>query len=73
MSLENLSRLSQAIEDAAEAANKEQAKKASALVVSSIGIQSTPKRTERTTAFSEATDFLGDAIQAARGAQSCGG
>ena len=54
------------IKDAAETANKKQAQKASALSVNSISIQSTPKRTERTTAFSEATDSLGEQIKAAR-------
>jgi hypothetical protein len=72
MSLEHFSRLSQAIVNASEATSEEaktKAQKAATLVVNSVGAQSTPKRTERTTAFSEATNFLGDAIQAARGAK----
>ena len=67
MSLESFSRLSQGIKDAAEAVDKEPARKAAALAVNSIGVQSTPKRGERTTAFSKAVDTLGNAIQAARG------
>jgi hypothetical protein len=39
------------------------------LVVNSIGVQSTPKRGERPTAFSTAVNTLGDLIQAARGAK----
>ncbi len=67
---ESFSRLSQAIVDAAEVANKDEARKAAAIVVSnSIGVQSRPKRNERSTAFPEAVDTLGDAIQAARGAK----
>jgi hypothetical protein len=37
--------------------------------VRSIGVMSTPKRTARPTAFSEAADFLCDAIKAAREAE----
>jgi hypothetical protein len=69
MSLESFSRLSQSIVDAAEVADKDGALKAAALVVNSVGVQSVPKRSERTTAFSESVDFLGDAIQAARAAK----
>lgn len=69
MSLESFSRLSQAIVDAAEVANKDEARKAAALVVNSIGSQVTPKRTERPAAFSTAVDTLGDAIKAAREAK----
>ncbi len=69
MSFENYTRLSQAITDAAENADKDQALKAAALVVNSVGVQSVPKRQERTTVFSEATNFLGDAIQKARAAK----
>jgi len=72
MSLESFSRLSQAIKEAAEATSIEaetKAQKDAALVVNSIGVQSTPKRGERTTAFSQAVDTLGNAIQAARGAK----
>jgi hypothetical protein len=67
---ESFKRLSQSIVDAAEVANKDEARKAAAIVVSnSIGVQSTPKRNERSTAFSTAVDTLGNAIQAARGAK----
>jgi hypothetical protein len=69
---ENFRRLSQSIVDAARPSTEEQAKasqEAAALVVNSVGVQSTPKRTERPTAFSEATDFLGEAIKAARDAK----
>jgi hypothetical protein len=69
MSLESFSRLSQAIKEAAEVADKEAARKAAAVSVNSIGVQSTPKRGERSTAFSEATDFLGEAIKTAREAK----
>ena len=72
MSLESFSRLSQAIKEAAEATSIEaetKAQKDAALVVNSIGVQSTPKRGERPTAFSTAVNTLGDAIQAARGAK----
>ena len=67
MSLESFSRLSQAIKEAAESADREVAKACAAVFVNSIGVQSTPKRGERTTAFSKAVDTLGNAIQAARG------
>jgi hypothetical protein len=66
MSLESFSRLSQAIKEAAESADPEVAKACAAVFVNSIGVQSTPKRTARPTAFSEAADFLGDAIAKAR-------
>jgi Ca2+-dependent lipid-binding protein len=72
MSLESFSRLSHAIVNASEATSEEaktKAQKDAALVVNSIGVMSTPKRTERPTAFSEATNFLGDAIKAAREAK----
>jgi len=72
MSLESFSRLSQAIVNASEAASieaKTKAQKGAALVVNSVGVMSQPKRTVRPTAFSEATDFLGDAIKAAREAK----
>jgi hypothetical protein len=64
MSLEHLSRLSQAIVNASETASQEaktKAQKDAALVVNSIG--------ERSTAFSTAVDMLGDAIKTARGAK----
>jgi hypothetical protein len=66
MSLEPFSRLSQAIKAAAESVDPEVAKAHAVVSVNSIGVQSTPKRTARPTAFSEAADFLGDAIKAAR-------
>ena len=72
MSLEHFSRLSRSIKDASETASQEaktKAQKDAALVVNSVGVQSTPKRTVRPTAFSEATDFLGDAIKTAREAK----
>jgi len=72
MSLESFSRLSQSIKDAAEATSieaKTKAQKDAALVVNSIGVMSQPTRTVRSTAFSEVTDFLGDAIKAAREAK----
>jgi len=62
MDFENHRRFSQSIADAAEIANKDEARKAAALVVNSVGQMVTPKRTERSTAFWEATNFLGDAI-----------
>jgi hypothetical protein len=72
VSLESFSRLSQAIVDVSEAtskAAKTTAPKDAALVVNSIGVMSARKRTERPTAFWEATDLLGDAIKAAREAK----
>jgi hypothetical protein len=69
MSFESFSRLSQAIKDAAEQADPEAARKAAALAVNSVGTMVTPKKAERTTAFTAAVDYLGDAIQAARGAK----
>jgi hypothetical protein len=66
MNFESFSRLSQSIVEAAELADKDGAGKAAALVVNSVGVQSVPKRSERTTAFSQAVDALGDAIQKAR-------
>ena len=71
-SLESFSRLSQSIKDAAEATSiedKAKAQKAATLVVNSVGVMSTPKRTARPTAFSEAVDTLGDAIKTARDAK----
>ena len=65
---ESFKRLSQAIKDALPA-NESEARKnqsAAALVVNSVGVMSQPKRGERSTAFSEAVDTLGEAIQAAR-------
>ena len=67
--LEHFSRLSQAIVNASETASQEaktKAQKDAALVVNSIGVQSTPKRTERTTAFDQAVNLVADKIQAAR-------
>jgi hypothetical protein len=69
MSLESFSRLSQSIKEAAESVDPEVAKAHAAVTVNSIGVQSTPKRTARPTAFSETADFLGDAIKAAREAK----
>jgi hypothetical protein len=69
MSLESFSRLSQAIKEAAESADAEAAKARAAVSINSIGVHSTAKRTERSTAFSTAVDFLGDAIKAAREAK----
>jgi len=69
MDFENHRRFSQSIADAAEIANKDEARKAAALVVNSVGQMVTPKRTERSTAFWEATNFLGDAIAQARAAK----
>ena len=72
MSLEHFSRLSRSIKDASETASQEattKAQKDAALVVNSVGVQSTPKRGERSTAFSTAADALGDAIKAAREAK----
>jgi hypothetical protein len=69
MSLESFSRLSQAIKEAAESVDPEVAKAHAAVSVNSIGVQSTAKRTVRPTAFSEATDFLGEAIKTAREAK----
>jgi hypothetical protein len=69
MSLEHFSRLSQAIVNASETASQEaktKAQKDAALVVNSIGVQSTPKRTERSTAFDQAVNLVADKIQAAR-------
>jgi len=53
MDFENHRRFSQSIADAAEIANKDEARKAAALVVNSFGQMVTPKRTERSTAFWE--------------------
>jgi hypothetical protein len=66
MSFESFSRLSQAIKEAAESAEPEAVRKSAALVVNSVASMVTPKRRERTTAFTAAVDYLGDAIQAAR-------
>ena len=69
---ENFRRLSQSIVDAARPSTEAQAKagqEAAALVVNSVGSMIQPKRTVRPTAFSEATDFLGDAIKTAREAK----
>jgi hypothetical protein len=66
---ENFRRLSQSIVDAAEVANKDEARKAAAIVVNSIGTMVQPKRSERPTAFSTAVDTLGNAIKAAREAK----
>jgi hypothetical protein len=67
--LEHFSRLSQSIVDAAEPEDKDKAHKAATLVVNSVGVMSTPKRTARPADFSEATDFIGDAIKTAREAK----
>lgn len=72
MSLESFSRLSQAIVNASETASQEaktKAQKDAALVVNSVGSMIQPKRTVRATAFSEASDFLGGPIKAAREAK----
>jgi len=69
MSLESFSRLSQSIKEAAESVDPEVAKAHAAVTVNSIGVQSTPKRTARLTAFSTAVDTLGNAIRVARGAK----
>jgi hypothetical protein len=70
MSLEHFSRLSQSIKDlAAEPADKNKAHKAATLVVNSVGVMSTPKRTARPTDLAQATDFIGDAIKTAREAK----
>jgi hypothetical protein len=69
---ENLRRLSRSIADAARPSTEEQAKasqEAAALVVNSVAVMSQPKRTVRPNAFSEATDFLNDAIKRAREAK----
>jgi hypothetical protein len=52
-----------------ESAAPDAAKARAAVFVNSIGAMSTPKRTARPTAFSEAADFLCDAIKAAREAK----
>jgi hypothetical protein len=62
----------QELVNAARPANDETARKnqeSAALVIKSVGSMIQPKRTVRPTAFSEATDFLGDAIKAAREAK----
>jgi hypothetical protein len=69
MSLEHFSRLSKSIRDAAEHADKEKAQKAATLVVNSVGVMSTPKRTARPSELAEATDVIGSAIKAAREAK----
>jgi hypothetical protein len=69
---ETFRRLSQSIVDAAKPSTEDEAReaqKAASLVVNSVGSMIQPKRTERPTAFSEATDFLGNAIKAAREAK----
>jgi len=66
---ETFGRLGQSIVDAAKQSTEEQAKssqEAAALVVNSVGSMVQSKRTVRPTAFSEATDFLGDAIKTAQ-------
>jgi hypothetical protein len=66
---ETFGRLGQSIVDAAKQSTEEQAKssqEAAALVVNSVGSMVQSKRAVRPTAFSEATDFLGDPIKAAR-------
>jgi hypothetical protein len=62
----------QELVNAARPANDEaetKAQKVASLVVNSVGVHSTPRRTVRPSAFSEATDFLGDAIKTAREAK----
>jgi hypothetical protein len=69
MSFDSYSRLSQAIRDAAELADKDKAKaqKNAALVVNSIGSMSgTPKHTARPADFAQAADVIGSAIKTAR-------
>lgn len=63
---ETHSRLSQAIKDAAEQANPEEARKAAALAVNSVGAMFTPKRGERPTAFDAAVNTVADAIAKVR-------
>jgi hypothetical protein len=67
--LEHFSRLSQAIVSASEVANTDKAQKNAALVVNSVGVMSTPKRTARPSELAEATDVIGSAIKAARDAK----
>jgi hypothetical protein len=71
MSLNHFSRLSQSIRDAAELADKDKdkAQKAATLVVNSVGVMSTPKRTARPADFAHATDVIGNAIKTAREAK----
>ena len=59
----------QELVNAARSADPEAAKARAAVAVNSIGVMSTPKRTERPTAFSTAVDTLGDAIKASREAK----
>jgi hypothetical protein len=69
MSLESFSRLSQSIKDAAEATSEEaktKAQKAATLVVNSVGVHPAPKRTVHPSEFSKDTEFLGNALKAAR-------
>src|SRR5258708_12354866 len=63
---ETFRRLSQSIVDAAEVADKDEVRKAAALVVNSVGTMVTPKTSGPTTQFDAAADFLGAAIQRAR-------
>jgi hypothetical protein len=63
---ETFRRLSQSIVDAAGVADKDEVRKAAALVVNSVGTMVTPKTSGRTTQFDAAADFLGSAIQKAR-------
>jgi hypothetical protein len=67
--LEHFSRLSQAIVNATEYADKEKAHKAATLVVNSVGVMSTPKRTARPSELAEATNFIDGAIKTAREAK----
>lgn len=55
--------------DAAEVADKDEVRKAAALVVNSVGTMVTPKTSGPTTQFDAAADFLGAAIQRAREAK----
>src|SRR5258707_2783785 len=66
---DTLRRLSQSIVAAAEVADKDEVRKAAALVVNSVGTMVTPKTSGPTTQFDAAADFLGAAIQRAREAK----
>ena len=59
---DHLQRLSQSIRDATEHTDNEVAQRKAALVVNSVGVQSAPKRQERTTAFEKAVNSLAGTI-----------
>jgi hypothetical protein len=67
--LEHFSRLSQAIVNATELADKEKAQKAATLVVNSVGVMSTTKRAARPSELAEAADVIGSALKTAREAK----